>query len=250
MVYDRGAILGMDGSVVNALHFGLESWAAWAPDLTSAQDWQDWAAQGAPARSLDGAEPGVAGMPPMLRRRAQRLGRMALEVLYQSEADHAASIVFASRFGEIQQSTGLLRELARSHAVSPQAFSMSVHNAVAGLYTIARKDAARVMALAAGTQTAQAGLFEAAMQVADGAPRVRLVFCDEPLPALYRPFAEPETPPFAIMLTLVPGDDYVLSWQEAEAARDANAQDVLRFVLSDASRVSLTTSGWVMARCA
>ncbi|GGP21762.1 beta-ketoacyl synthase chain length factor [Silvimonas iriomotensis] len=233
---------------MDALQFGLESWAAWAPDLTSAQAWQDWAAQGAPARAPEGAEPGVAGMPPMLRRRAQRLGRMALEVLYQSEADSAANIVFASRFGEIQQSTALLRELARSHAVSPQAFSMSVHNAVAGLYTIARKEPARVMALAAGTQTAQAGLFEAAMQVTDGAPRVRLVFCDEPLPALYSPFAEPETPAFAIMLTLVPGDDYALSWQLEEAASDANALDVLRFVLTEAPQLSLTKSGWVMTR--
>ena len=193
----------------------------------------------------------MAAMPPMLRRRAQRLGRMALEVMYSQAPDAAAPIVFASRFGEISQATALLRELARTGTVSPQAFSMSVHNAVAGLFTIARKETASVMALAAGTRTAQAGLFEAAMQLADGAPRVRLVFCDEPLPDVYQCFGEVIEPPYALMLTLVPGADYTLTWQPDRAAQhNASPLDVLRFALSGKTALPLDRAGWALAKSA
>ncbi|WP_283150672.1 beta-ketoacyl synthase chain length factor [Silvimonas soli] len=231
--------------VVNSLRFRLESWAAWAPDLTTPQAWLGWAAAG--VRSADGPEPAVAKMPAMLRRRAQRLGRMALEVLYAEDADAQSPIVFASRYGEIGQSTQLLHELAASGTVSPQAFSMSVHNAIAGLYTIARKESANVMALAAGTQTAFAGLFEAAMQLADGAPRVRLVICDEPLPAEYQCYGEPSTPTFAYLLTLVPGDEFDISWS-APAQSDADPMALLRFMLTAQNRLPLSTSGWCLAR--
>ncbi|MBB5191273.1 hypothetical protein HNQ50_001996 [Silvimonas terrae] len=237
---------------MDSLRFSLESWAAWAPDLVTPDAWQNWAAQPASSRAAAGADPAVAAMPPMLRRRAQRLGRMALEVLYSQQPDAAAPIVFASRFGEIGQATALLRELAHSHTVSPQAFSMSVHNAVAGLYTIARKEPASVMALAAGTRTAQAGLFEAAMQLADGAPRVRLLFCDEPLPEAYQCFGEVVEPAYALMLTLVPGADYTLAWQPGHtASHNASPLDVLRFVLAGASAaLPLDRAGWALQRIA
>ena len=156
--------------------------------------------------------------------------------------------MFASRYGEVQRSTALLQELAESAAVSPQSFSMAVHNAIAGLYTIATSQAANVVALAAGTQTTWGGLIEALMLLADGAPGVRLVVCDEPLPSVYDRYGEAVTPAFAYMLILQAGADYHVQWQQTATAEDAAPLDLLRFMLNDAAQLALSASGWRIQR--
>ena len=244
------ALQVMPDTAPSALSFSLQAWSAWSPDLTTPAAWADWAATD--TRQTQSIEPAVAAMPAMLRRRAQRLGRMALETLYDPATAVSADypIVFASRYGEVQRSTALLQELAENGAVSPQSFSMSVHNAIAGLYTIATTQAANVVALAAGTQTACGGLVEALMLLADGAPGVRLLFCDEPLPSVYDRYGETATPAFACLLVLQAGADFQLHWQDNAAATDAAPLDLLRFILTDAATLALSTSGWGIQRAA
>ena len=122
--------------------FSIVSHAAWAPGLTTPEAWARWAR--APQRIVAGEEPGVKAMPAMLRRRAGFLGKMALEVAYRCLDGRGAGAttiptVFCSRHGEVSRALALLSDLARGEALSPTAFSMSVHNATAGLLTIARQ---------------------------------------------------------------------------------------------------------------
>ncbi len=189
--------------------FVLRHWAAWAPGLEDRDAWLRWAA--APHRPAGDAAPAVSEMPAMLRRRADRLGRMALAVLYQS-AHPGAAVVYASRYGELGRVVRLLDELAAGGSVSPQGFSVSVHNAMAGLYSIATHGRENIQALAAAEATTLAGLVDAIGLLADGDACVRLVLCEEPVPAVFGDFVEPTDCPHAVLLELAAGDEIRFEW--------------------------------------
>jgi hypothetical protein len=125
-------------------------------------------------------------MPPALRRRAGRNDRLGLEGAYAlAPQGQDRPSVFASRHGQVARSAVLLEALAQGTPLSPMDFSLSVHNATAGLFSIARGDRSASSSLAAGGEELCAGLLEAAGQVLEGAPQVLLSAHDEPPPALY-----------------------------------------------------------------
>lgn len=201
--------------------FSIVRHALWAPGLTTPEAWTRWAR--APHRIVPGEEPGVKAMPAMLRRRAGFLGKMALEVAYQC-LDGICDIptVFCSRHGEVSRALDLLNDLARGEALSPTAFSMSVHNATAGLLTIARQDHANHIALAAGAATIEHAVIEACGLLADGAPAVLLVASDCRLPELFLPFQDCEEQPhaWAWLMTAADGaaDPIALRWSASDQA--------------------------------
>ncbi len=152
--------------------------------------------------------PAATSLAPMLRRRTQRLGRMALESLFALPIETPVNtpVVFASRHGETHRSFALIRELETEGSVSPQSFSLSVHNATIGLYTIARASHANVTALSGCSATASALLIEAQGLLADGAPSVLVVASDEVLPDCYSAFADEPEASFAWAAELVAGN--------------------------------------------
>ena len=171
--------------------FSIARHAYWAPGLTTLAAWTQWAQAPVAAPIILGEEPGVKAMPPMLRRRAGFFGKMALEVAYEClDGRTDVPVVFCSRHGEVARAVELLSDLARGEPLSPTAFSMSVHNAHVGLLTIARKDRANHIALAAGAATIEHAVIEACGLLADGAASVLLVACDAPLPELFLPFRD------------------------------------------------------------
>jgi hypothetical protein len=130
-------------------------------------------------------------MAPMLRRRLNRLGRMALQAAWDCQGDDLGMpIVFASRYGDAARSLALIEDLASGQEVSPTGFNMSVHNAIGALYAIARADRSNAVSVAAGRASAAAGVVEAAALLADGAPEVMLVCYDDTLPEPYEPFRD------------------------------------------------------------
>lgn len=204
--------------------FTIVRHAEWAPGLTTPEAWADWAR--APGPIGPGAEPGVKAMPAMLRRRAGFLGKMALEVAYQC-LDGRADVptVFCSRHGEVTRALELLTDLARGEALSPTAFSMSVHNATAGLLTIARADRANHIALAAGAATIEHGVIEACGLLADGAPMVLLVASDCRLPDLFVPFQDCDEQPhaWAWLMTAADGAGAGVADSQADSQADTLA---------------------------
>jgi hypothetical protein len=221
-------------------------WQAWACSTSSLPDHEETAA--------------VRMMPPLLRRRAYPLGRAALEVLYAPTlACDGQPIVYCSRHGEMVRSFNLLQALAAEGQVSPQEFSMSVHNAVLGLFLIARKSRTSVVALASENRLALSGMIEALTLIADGAPSVILLFCDAPLPTLFRHFVKNEPNCFAFALEMTAGKDYRLVYGDATPSMEIDpalspdsALPLLRFVLDETQgALPLTeTADWQLLRLA
>ena len=82
----------------------------------------------------------LAEIPAMQRRRIERLGRMAIQAACWCEdgqgADSQVPLVFASRHGDVARSMDLLGSLVADQPLSPTGFGLSVHNAIAALYSI------------------------------------------------------------------------------------------------------------------
>jgi hypothetical protein len=186
------------------------------------------------------AAPALSHMPPLLRRHAGRLGRLACDVAYRA-LDGAAEVpvVFCSRYGEVARSVDLLTALAQGAPLSPTAFGLSVHNAAMGLFSMARKDTANCIAIAAGEESAALGAIEACGLLREGAERVLLVVADCALPEVYQQFADVDQADFAWACVVTPPGSRAISvtWDQAPAEGSQPRQgpaalDVLRFLQS------------------
>ena len=124
---------------------------------------------------------------PMVRRRLSSLSRSALKVAHDCAAGRErVRVVFASRHGELRRTTDILRAISTGEPVSPTAFSLSVLNAMTGIFGIARGDRSPASAISAGAETLGFALLEAHAQFeADPSSPVLLVYADEPADAAY-----------------------------------------------------------------
>ncbi|HAL22742.1 MAG TPA: 3-oxoacyl-ACP synthase [Stenotrophomonas sp.] len=244
------------------IEFSVVDWAAWAPGLTERSQWMDWAR--APFLPQGEGTPALAEIPAMQRRRIERLGRMAIQTACWCEdgqgADSQVPLVFASRHGDVARSMELLGSLAANEPLSPTGFGLSVHNAIAALYSIARGHRGNYLALAAGQSTVEAACLEAVGLLADGAPEVRIVVYESPLPDVYAEFADEPDPFFAWCWRLAPADaagtGLRLTWQAAEGAPQTapgllpHALDLHRFLLGQDASLEHVSQGqrWCWSR--
>lgn len=223
----------------DGLSFSIAAHAAWAPGIETPEAWSAWAREPFAIRGDD--EAAVRQMPALLRRRAGALGKMALEVAYQClDGRKDVPAVFCSRHGEVARAFDLLNDLANGVALSPTAFGLAVHNASAGLFSIARTDQANHLALAAGASTVEHAVIEACGLLADGAPMVLLVAYDNCLPTVFEQFEDCDEQAHAWAWLMVPADkDAIhLSWRATEPElADAQAMppslQILQFQLGN-----------------
>ncbi|WP_148715455.1 beta-ketoacyl synthase chain length factor [Chitinolyticbacter meiyuanensis] len=225
--------------------FSVSTWAAWAPGLESQSDWARWLQS--PWALPEEASPALREMPALMRRRAELLGRIALQVAYwcQSQA-RVDAVIWASRYGEIDRSLALLDNVACNEPMSPTAFSMSVHNAVGALYSIAQGNVGNYLAVAAGDDTIPAAFCEAAGLLADGAQQVLLIAYDAPLPERYAHFDTKVGFPraWACCLAQAPAGGFSLARDETAASVGGLPDDLaaLRFLTTDDAM--LVQNGW------
>ena len=194
--------------------------------------------------------PDARSIPPLLRRRCSRLSRLMLHVAFACCADDDVSTVatvFASRHGEAASTVPLLETLAREQPLTAASFSHSVHNAPAGLFSIAAKNHQILSALAAGADTFPSAFLEAlAVLQRAGGGGVLLVVGGEPLPAVLEKFQDEPAAAYALALVLAPSGDgpgLGLAGGRADAARTTpawpQAIEFLRWLLSDEPSLTL-----------
>ena len=236
-----------------AMKFSVAAWAAYAPGLDTAADWQAWAR--APWRPEGTQVPALEEMPALQRRRVDRLGRMALQVAWrcQPEAEPQVPLVFATRHGDLARTYAMLGELADARPLSPTHFGLSTHNAIAAQYSIARGLTGNYTVVAAGAASAEAAVTEAAGLLADGAPAVLVVVYDGHTPDDYARFRDEPEAEYAWAWRLVPAraGGPVLSL-DTGAGSDAppacdrlpHGLDVLRFFLAGDDALRAADGCW------
>lgn len=232
-------------SVANSARFRPLKWSAWAPGLATADDWAKWL--DGDRRFAESGTPSMDFMPPMQRRRLGPLARMGFRVLEDclDEGQPPLPLVFASRHGDLKRSYDLLSDMARREPLSPRDFSLSVHNATLGLYSIFRGNTSPSSAVAAGVDSLPAGLLEASVQAAESDQECLLVWVEDRIPDFYYRWLPEGTPVAGLAIRLAPASDpsaWHLSWQSASVA-DTLASEVdvlaafLALMLERSSRV-------------
>lgn len=151
--------------------------------------------------------PDVRFVPPLMRRKLSALEKSGLFVLNAVAPGEPRPTIFASRFGEWNQTLRLLRQLREDGEISPAGFSLSVHNATPGIFSLIRGDASPYTAIAAGESTLESGLLEALL------PRVPalFVYAEESAPEFYAPAIRERVPVGAFALAVEPGEEFELS---------------------------------------
>jgi hypothetical protein len=226
----------------------LRKWAAWAPGQEDAQAWRAWCA--APGALGAEGRPEASFLPAMLRRRCSPLTRIVLTVAFECCAEHERSqvgSVFASRHGNINESIELLERLALEQPLSPTRFSHSVHNAQAGLFSIAAGNRQASSSIAGEAQTFGCAFLEA-LTFLERAPAnpVLLVMADVPLAAAFAGLVDEPVASYGLGLLLAsdgpgtPLDFELAPGGEAVApTRWPDALEFLRWLESPEPRLAL-----------
>lgn len=179
----------------------LEAWAAMAPGLDTQEAWQQWLQHPVEIPEALGSF-SLASIPPMIRRRFSPLGKCAMGAILQlPQSDTPLPAIFASRHGDTALTLSLLEEMGKGEAMSPTGFSLAVHNAVSGLYSIAKKDTSAITAIAAMEGLILQTFFEAAGQLQEH-EKVLCVIYDVPLPELYQRYTADYRFPYAVAMIL------------------------------------------------
>ncbi|WP_269913717.1 beta-ketoacyl synthase chain length factor [Acinetobacter sp. HY1485] len=123
-------------------------------------------------------------IPPMQRRRLSPLAKLALNsalnVLQYHQVDY---IVWASQFGDEEKTLNILKDILQGELPSPTQFSTSVHNAIAGLYSILKKDDTISTSLSATWSEAIVDAY--AFLKTHSAKKALVVYYDFPIPNVY-----------------------------------------------------------------
>lgn len=112
-------------------------------------------------------------IPPMSRRKLSLVDKIALSVMHKAYTGRGSEIVFASQYGELDRLNKIISQYQQDNEVSPFTFGGSVHNSVAGQFSLLNKINSSYNALAAGENTFSAGLLESFMRTKDS----EVLFC-------------------------------------------------------------------------
>jgi hypothetical protein len=119
-----------------------------------------------------------------------------------------------------------MKAQAAGEPVSPADFSHSVHNATAGLYSIAAGNRAPGTSLSARDEGFAGALLEAGGFLAEGHPRALLVMSDPDIPDVFRGAwkEEPSGYAFGLLLGSSGGEEWEFSLRSS-SGEDARAAD-------------------------
>ncbi|QAU25300.1 3-oxoacyl-ACP synthase [Dyella sp. M7H15-1] len=168
------------------MDFIIDQWRAWAPGLDNNEAWQAWSRT--PMRMPDdGSQPSCDFLPALQRRRLSRLARMTLHVAWPlCGEDEQLPFVFASHHGETSRAYALLSDVTDQQPLSPTQFGLSVHNAIAGQWSILCGQHGESVAIAGEADTFEHAMLEAVAILSEGAPAILVVVAEEQPPEAYR----------------------------------------------------------------
>lgn len=218
--------------------FILDTWCAWAPALDTRDD-----------RLVETGEISVSGsVPKLLHRRlsplAKAVFRIAESCLGQTKT---LPVVFSSAHGEICKSLEMLKTIQAGEEISPTAFSLSVHNAIAGLFSIAFNNSEEITVIAPCQEGIAAAFIEALGMLQEGADEALILLYDEPIADFYptAPYKlNTDYPCVAGLKISSKGEGTPYQLLQSSSARDDGEQPLqllalIRFLLSDRHTLQL-----------
>ncbi len=232
---------------MRVVDFVVQEWNAWAPGLSSHQDWHDWLSHQAFAPPEKAALPTTT--PKILQRRLSPLGRAVFNVAAPClHNGRPLPVIFSSAHGEVNKSLEMLKSMQRGEEVSPTAFSLSVHNAIAGLFSIAYDCRQEITVIAPGQEGIAPAFIEALGVLQERSnDEVLMVLYDEPLADFYPslPFAlnAPAMCALALKISLT-GSGMPLRFCRSPELRDDGEQALqilafLKFLVGDDKSLAL-----------
>ncbi|CZF78709.1 beta-ketoacyl synthase chain length factor [Grimontia marina] len=192
---------------MSSIQFNIQRLYALSPGLENTDNWTVWQKNQCQWPD-DAATPSANAIPAMMRRRMSPLSKLVVQVAAElTDQEEIAYAVFSSRHGELQRTIQLLLDILSGESASPTAFSQSVHNTAAGLFTIATKKPIPATSLAGGKDGFHYALLEAFIFLSQHPDKkVLVVDFDAPLPEIYAKFDAHTTAPYALGLVLEAGD--------------------------------------------
>jgi hypothetical protein len=200
---------------MSSIKFNINHWIALSPGLLTTEAWHSWSNNKRTWPTELTPVP-VNLIKPMMRRRMSSLSKLALQAALQISKDKSVDyIIFSSRHGELTRTVKLIKDIMAGEDASPMAFSQSVHNTAAGLFTIGSDRAVPVTSLTAVESSLHHALIEASIYLQENPThQVLLVDFDEPLPAPYQQYENQCYQGYAFSTLLSKGNQYQLSWQK------------------------------------
>jgi len=129
----------------------------------------------------------LSSVPKMLKRRLSPLARIVFSAvsLCVENDNQQLPIVFSSTHGELARSFKMMEQIEAGEEISPTSFSLSVHNAIAGLFSIVYNNKLQSTVVAPGEEGISAAFIEALGLLQEGEKEVLIVLYDEPLVDFY-----------------------------------------------------------------
>ncbi len=226
--------------------FIINKWCAWAPGLGVLDD------KLVETDSITVPK----SVPKLLHRRLGQLGKAVFNIAERClEPGKTLPVVFSSSHGEICKSLEMLKIIQIGEELSPTAFSLSVHNAIAGLYSIAFTNREEITVIAPCREGVAAAFAEGLGQLQEGIDEVMLILYDEPIASFYptAPYklTMPDPCVFGVRLSLQ-GNGLAMNLSRSVGSREDGEQPVqllalIRFLLSDERELALGNQGhsWV-----
>lgn len=170
--------------------FIVRKWSVWPPpepgDLTQAEL--------------------LSSIPKMLKRRLSPLARIIFSAVSQclENDNQQMPIVFSSTHGELARSFKMMEKIEAGEEISPTSFSLSVHNAIAGLFSMVYQNKRQSTVVAPGEEGIAAAFIEALGLLQEGEQEVLIVLYDEPLVDFYpsEPFQLSAADSYAVALCI------------------------------------------------
>lgn len=134
-------------------------------------------------------------IPSQFRRRLSQASLFALSAALKltsvTSNDHLSEmpdyIIFASQHGELDHMVNILESISHQALLSPIEFSLAVHNAASGVYSIIQKLPKPTTSIAAGSDTFMMALVEALSFLTEKPKaKILLVSFDQALPICYQ----------------------------------------------------------------
>lgn len=214
------------------------------------QKWSVWPPQKDQNPSALTQEELLSSIPKMLKRRLSPLARIVFCAASQC-VDKNTSIptVFSSTHGELAKSFKMMEMIEMGEEISPTAFSLSVHNSIAGLFSMAYNNKLQSTVVAPGEEGIAAAFIEAIGLLEEGNDEIMIVLYDEPLVDFYpeKPYKLSTNDSCAVALTLCKtglGIPLSLSFQKQkgdDGEQPLQLQLLIRFLSENQEQLVINT---------